>query len=642
MKLKNLLILAFLTLTLIPIAIASILLYKSGLDLSEEAYTRNLEESVNVQVDYITQTIENNMLADYRFASRTLKASSETEGEKNNIYSAVQTYLETSEDKVAICLLLDKSSAPIYTIGEKRTVDSMMAGLPDLSGLTEQRVMEFELEKGVYSLGVITPVVGGDGAYFGSMISVYDKSYLFKIISSYYKISDTAIYICRENGTPIYFRGLTDEKNSAFEQALKELEPNAEGKIDVLVEMKPISGYYKNIHNTPWYLAGFVDEGQIYAFANDFIFVYILIIIVVVLADILLAVAFSQRVVRPINSLIGVMDSYEGRVTHIEEREQKNGYYETRYLQNKFFDLMKKISLTQHNFDGIYQLYQSSEMDDINIDIDVKAQVVYSSKDKFRALMNGLVLPPEACVVERFTRCFCDKDQKMLMDMFVGMRDEHLSVPRESEIYTANLDERWFHAVVVPMYSEERLSRLFIQLRDISSFKKQEKESIEQARRDTLTGLYNRVGFSDCVEALLKDADRLALHGLLFLDMDYFKLVNDNFGHSAGDELLRNIGGVLAEVAGTENVAARIGGDEFAVFLPNASIASIDEVKGQLSRRLVFPFQGDGVSFTVTASIGVSLCGEGSSATVDELLRYADTEMYAAKRMFKGKSEQEE
>lgn len=84
MKLKNMLMITFLVLTIIPIMIVSILLYKSGFDLSKESYTRNLVESLNVQADYISQNIESNMISDYRFATQTI-ASNNAAAMKDNL-----------------------------------------------------------------------------------------------------------------------------------------------------------------------------------------------------------------------------------------------------------------------------------------------------------------------------------------------------------------------------------------------------------------------------------------------------------------------------------------------------------------------------------------------------------------------------
>lgn len=641
MKLKHVLILAFLTLTLIPIIVVSLLLYKSGYDLSQKSYTRNLTESITVQENYIAQTIDNNMISDFRFAQENQALLKDTENasdiQEKNLHTAFQAYLKDAEDKITVCFLLDKENNPLYTIGDTTTLETVKSKLPPLSELGRQTILEFELEPKTYSLGIVTPIWDSNNDYTGCLISIYDQSFLFKIISSYYKIADTSTYICRANGDVINYRELSDEKqNIAIEKALIELTFTTEGVIDMRSENMRVSGYYKNIDDSPWYLVGFIDDTLVYSFTNQYVLTYILIILGVAAADMLLAIYFSQKVVGPINNLIRVMEGYPNTLTSSElQIPEKNGYYETRYLRTKFLALMKRIMLIQHNFEGVYQLYQSGDMSDTNIDIDVIEQTISSNKEVFQTLMDQLQVPSKACIVERFTCCFCNKDQQLLMNSFENMRDRHLSVPCEIEAFTPHLGKKWFHTLVVPMYENDRLSHLFVQLRDITSFKKQEIETMEESRRDSLTGLYNRAGFTKYVNDALQTGDNSSLHALLFIDMDYFKMVNDNMGHSAGDELLRSVGIILQDNVRPGDIVSRFGGDEFAIFLPHTSHNEIEQIKEALCKGLVYPFHTDKISFVVTASIGVSLWKDDSKDTLEELLQQADAAMYQAKKRVK-------
>lgn len=641
MKLKNVLMLAFIALTVLPITIIALLLYRSGFELSQASYTRNLTESITVQEDYIAQTIENNMIADFRFAVRirpflVAKEAGQTV-DQTTLLNAYQSYLEGSEDKITICSLLDKNNTPIYSIGEKAVVDTVLQHLPVLNAIQDQSIHEFELDPDSYSLGIITPIRDANNVYLGSFISIYSKHYIFKIISSYYNIADTATYLCRSNGNIINFRRLKNERqSSAMEQALHKISLNAASPIHINVSGVPVVGYQKKISNTPWHLVGFINENQVYTFANQFIWAYFIIIFGVWLVSIVLAYYFSKRVVQPINSLIEVMDGYQNGMPqpHAAPHEEIR-YFEIQYLHIKFTDLMKTIMLVQHNFEGIFKLYQSGNMSDTNIDIDVINQTITSNKQVLQELMNKLDLPAEACIVERFTHCFCPKDQVLLLSMFERMRDEHLSVENEADVYTPYLNQKWFHTLVVPLYVDDRLSRLFIQLRDVTSFKKQEIESTEQARKDPLTDIYNRNGFTERVNNILDENDRTAQHGLLFIDMDYFKLVNDNLGHNTGDTLLCSVAKTLRDTTGPNGVPSRFGGDEFAIFLPNASMQDIENLRQELSNRLIYPFKTDKFSFVVSASIGSAIWNSDAGGTLEDLLQRADDDMYKAKKRLK-------
>ena len=350
MKLKNMLMLTFLGLTITPTLIIVFLFYQSGFELAKQSYTNNLTESLNVQVDYITQTIENNMISDYRFANQNiaidLSASRSTLDKKSELYTAVTTYLRNAEDRINVGILLDKNHQSIYSIGEKKAIDTINEQLPQPSEFKQQGVVEFNLEDGSQSLGIVTPVFKGEN-YIGCLVSVYDKSYVFKIISSYYEIADTSTYVCKENGEIINSRQVSDEDTQKVESILKSMNFSSEGAINADNSDVSLSGYYKKVHNTPWYLVGFVDDGLIYSFTNQFLLVYILIIIGVLFVDIALSFYFSRRVVKPINHLIEVMEGYKNSLDGNElQYQEDDGYVETKYLRTKFLELMKKNSHT--------------------------------------------------------------------------------------------------------------------------------------------------------------------------------------------------------------------------------------------------------------------------------------------------------
>ena len=153
-----------------------------------------------------------------------------------------------------------------------------------------------------------------------------------------------------------------------------------------------------------------------------------------------------------------------------------------------------------------------------------------------------------------------------------------------------------------------------------------------QAVTDELTGLANRRRFMEVVELELKRAERFQSPlGLLLVDLDDFKLVNDRFGHGTGDEVLRALSDVFRESLRDVDLAARLGGEEFAVLLPETDYSGAAGVAERLRASLAsLELQApDGEPFGVTASFGVGVYPEAQS--VDELLRTADAALYRAK-----------
>ena len=153
-----------------------------------------------------------------------------------------------------------------------------------------------------------------------------------------------------------------------------------------------------------------------------------------------------------------------------------------------------------------------------------------------------------------------------------------------------------------------------------------------QAVTDELTGLANRRRFMEFVQLELKRAERFQSPlGLLLVDLDDFKLVNDRFGHGTGDKVLRALSDVFRESLRDVDLAARLGGEEFAVLLPETDYSGAAGVAERLRASLAsLELQDpDGQGFGVTASFGVAVYPEAQS--VDELLRTADAALYRAK-----------
>ena len=168
--------------------------------------------------------------------------------------------------------------------------------------------------------------------------------------------------------------------------------------------------------------------------------------------------------------------------------------------------------------------------------------------------------------------------------------------------------------------------------RDITAQKRLTQQLAHAAHHDALTGLPNRVLFQDRLEHALRTAERdRSPLGLLLIDLDGFKAVNDTHGHAAGDALLRTIGARLHASLRGSDTAARLGGDEFGVLLPQAGEAGAVRVAVTILAALAEPVELGALRVQVGASIGIALYPEhGEDA--ETLLHGADTAMYAAKR----------
>jgi diguanylate cyclase (GGDEF)-like protein len=166
-------------------------------------------------------------------------------------------------------------------------------------------------------------------------------------------------------------------------------------------------------------------------------------------------------------------------------------------------------------------------------------------------------------------------------------------------------------------------SRLGQSLEQLSELKEQLRH---QAFHDALTGLPNRVLFTESVARALEGSGSPSV---LFLDLDDFKLVNDTWGHAAGDELLVHAAERLRRAVRAEDMPARLGGDEFAVLLAEGQVSVAREAAQRISEAFDRPFSVHDRTLGVRPSIGIAVGKAG--VTAEQLLRNADVAMYAAK-----------
>ncbi|MDZ4135091.1 MAG: GGDEF domain-containing protein, partial [Paracoccaceae bacterium] len=158
----------------------------------------------------------------------------------------------------------------------------------------------------------------------------------------------------------------------------------------------------------------------------------------------------------------------------------------------------------------------------------------------------------------------------------------------------------------------------------------------EQALTDMLTGLRNR----RALDLVMEDAiSRDMPFGLMHIDLDYFKAVNDTLGHAAGDHVLREVADVLTQETRPCDTVARVGGDEFVlVFEGLTDPARLSKIAGRLVSRMSQPFDFDGRPCRISASIGISVSTDYNRPTSERMLGDADQALYASKHAGRGRA----
>lgn len=208
-------------------------------------------------------------------------------------------------------------------------------------------------------------------------------------------------------------------------------------------------------------------------------------------------------------------------------------------------------------------------------------------------------------------------------------------------------DDRWLRLVAAPVRAEDAEHGRFavLQVEDITDERRIQAEVTHLALHDSLTGLPNRVLMMDRIERAQERSERTGHHfGVLFVDLDNFKDVNDTFGHGHGDELLIRVADRLKGGLRPNDSAARLGGDEFVVMCEDLSTDvelatnELAAIADRLHNRLAPPIVLDGDELFVSASVG-SHVSYGLREPVQAVVSNADTAMYQAKTRGRSRTE---
>ncbi|MEG1359709.1 MAG: diguanylate cyclase [Clostridia bacterium] len=214
------------------------------------------------------------------------------------------------------------------------------------------------------------------------------------------------------------------------------------------------------------------------------------------------------------------------------------------------------------------------------------------------------------------------------------MKDTAAGVPySEAEFRIKNSKGRylWCHIRATAQFdSAGRAIKAVGVILDINEEKKEKQKLQKLAQRDSLTGIYNKAATNALVAHCMEDFDCTVLQALMMIDVDYFKSVNDTYGHMAGDNLLAAVAAQLKSNIRGGDVAGRIGGDEFLVYLPEVESedAALRKAKAlHTALDLLSPKPG---APHITVSIGMAVFPHGTVAFSD-LYRYADEALYQRK-----------
>ena len=271
-------------------------------------------------------------------------------------------------------------------------------------------------------------------------------------------------------------------------------------------------------------------------------------------------------------------------------------------------------------------------MDSVQVGLKKNAHLLKSSVN--RHAVYGLIISIAAIIVATLVNCYAGTSTISLGGIYVVQKTQPVlwlldGLPFVFLFwgqYVGSLMAYEASAMIIDQTDKLRSQTAFL-----------EQRVMHEATHDNLTELPNRVLLHDRLNQAIKVAIRQKKDiGLIILDLDHFKEVNDTLGHFAGDRLLKQVALRLTGVVRDSDTLARMGGDEFAILLPEVeNRAALHGFLQRLFDSLVLPFNLEGMALDVQASIGVALCPLHGK-DVDTLIQRAEVAMYAAKQQKNG------
>jgi diguanylate cyclase (GGDEF)-like protein/PAS domain S-box-containing protein len=193
--------------------------------------------------------------------------------------------------------------------------------------------------------------------------------------------------------------------------------------------------------------------------------------------------------------------------------------------------------------------------------------------------------------------------------------------------------ERFVEISITPLKVDKEIAGLVLVLHDTSELRGLTRQMTYQASHDALTGLVNRREFERRLQEAMDSAQTSDIgHALCYLDLDHFKVVNDTCGHTAGDNMLREIASLIKDAVRDSDTVGRIGGDEFALLLVGCPLEKARQIADNVVRSVnEFRFVWKDKIFNVGVSIGLVEIGR-DSGTIEDIMNSADSACYVAKK----------
>lgn len=545
-------------------------------------------------------------------------------------------------DKDIIDILIIGSSGNILASGsgsmsgsfEHFNADGMPAVSP-LKSWESYKTDAFFVSKPIYADP--DTKTGGELGYVCAVISVAPDSGIGKALSGTY-LNGAHLVLLDEDGNAVNFAGDgAVTKEGSFGSAKDDIFANTGNVTDIngydtmytagMSKYEFSAGIIPNV--TSWRWVGVADSGKFGTFAASTNLIGWGVIAVACIIVSLIAMVIIARFIGKIHDMLKTMSAIANDEGGTEIRfDVKKGKSELDDIQRSFNDMLDEIYLSEERHRTISEL-----SDNMLFEWDFHKEFMYVSPN---TLAKFNLRPADSTLSNgRFIDSLMSQEdaERYKRDINSLLKNKN-SFSAEYQLTTVHGTVIWvlLRAVCITDRLGEPL-RVIGVMTDIDNEKKMELQLSERASYDFLSQLYNRNTF---IRTFTSELERRGQNkvGAMFLDVDDFKFINDRYGHSVGDEVIRFVADTIrTKVDDRGGFAGRFGGDEFVLCYTNQEdIANLENIAMDIIDQLNNGYvASDGTMINVKISIGIAYCPEHSD-DANELLSFADTAMYFVKK----------
>ena len=383
-----------------------------------------------------------------------------------------------------------------------------------------------------------------------------------------------------------------------------------------------------HLPKTDWYVVMAIPERLVYAKAQQLgIELLAIMMVSVILGSLFVGYRLRKTLVKPLRKMINTLRCKDGRRAMLDE----SCGYELGELAHAYNFKQLELTRSHQEVNLAKQRYEAILDNSLEAIVTIDEQLRVRAANPASEILLGA--PEEQLSGALFIASLTKQSQQSFSLWSKQLFNQVGEIANHSELtvlHSSGAEVPVELSASVSTTEQERFITLF--MRDIGERKATEEKMTRLATRDSLTGLSNRAHFNDRLEQALNLSIRHdSPVALLFIDLDFFKEINDLRGHEVGDTLLTQVAHRLRAKRRNTDTVARLGGDEFAIILQDVDhLELVSRICSEVIEALNMPFIIQGQECAIGASIGISVFPDQANSQ-QELVRQADIAMYQAK-----------